>query len=384
MMRVLHGIFFGLFLLGVLGFLGWSTWIYLTRFEERQGQWESLAAGFSVSDADESPEDTLQSQAKTIMVLNPLVRFIGIARGQHLVVFLARSGMRVPKDLTHRSFPGFNPIPWFHHLVTIERPYRETTFRIAVWADPSWSRADLRSWFWPGVLLAVTLFLGIVFVVILALLDRPDGQRTSTDTPRTTDPAAPLELSLNENVLESPRAPTEEGGQGPGVGASTGGASAGARSLFDANGLVWYDFLRERLESELNRTTSENQDLCLVFLQVQSSARWEPKAAELIRAFFPLRDLVFRTPNGLALVIPKTSFEKVFEHVKKLTRDLGASVKDLKVRAGLSARCGRILGAQTLIKEAEAALDKAGFHQDQVVGFRADPELYREFVSQQG
>lgn len=382
MTRVLHGIFFGLFLLGVLGFVGWSIWIYLGRFEERQRQWETLATGFSVTDADESPEDTLQSQAQTLMELNPLVRFIGIAREQRLVVFLARSGMRVPRDLTHRSFPGFNPIPWFHHLVAIERPYRGTTFRIAVWADPSWSRADLRFWFWPGVLLAVTLFLGIVFVVILALLDRPAGQRTSTDSPRATDPAATLELSLAENVRESPRAPTE-GGLGPGAGPSTGAATDGARSLFDANGLVWYDFLRERLESELNRTTSENQDLCLVLLQVQSAARWEPKAVELIRAFFPLRDLVFRTPNGLALVIPKTSFEKVFDHVKKLTRDLGTSVRDLKVRAGLSARCGRILGAQTLIKEAEAALDKAGFHQDQVVGFRADPELYREFVSQQ-
>ncbi len=363
-MNKLRWIFFLVFLLGFLGFLGWSGYIYYDRYQNRQADWESsfkpIKSLLDVISQEGDLVDLIEPIARDLMVEKPVIRFVSLGQNEKILLFLARAGITIPKDLNQRTFPGYTPIPFFHHYLQLTFLHKASFYSLGIWIDPVWTWLDLELWFWPLILLAGVILSGIVFIVILALAGQGPGRQDRTAA------SQPKKIASPQRTPTQPQARKEQKAGG---------------NLYDDGGLVWNDFLEPRLDTELNRSTSENQDLCLVYAEVEGPKGWEPTALDLIQVFLPYRDLVYRTEKGFALIQPKTELEKLFEFLRKFVRDFGSLRKDNKIKMGFSARSGRIIAPKLLMEEARSALSKAGFQQDQIVGFKADPALYREYLN---
>lgn len=389
MNKLRQWIFFSLVLTGFLGFLGWSGYIYYDVYQNRQSRLEQELVTFKtlLNLIPQSGEliDLVEPIARNLMAEKPNIRFISFGQNEKIHLFLARSGITVPSDLDRRNFPGFTPIPYFHHYLNFLFIHESSFHSVAIWIDPVWTWQDLEAWFWPAILLAGVLFFGIVFLIISIVdLHRQNKLHSSNaslmPSDREEEKSPPIQQTpADEDSPVSHKKPPEnpKKAQSPKVLPSS-------INLYDEGGLVWPQFFVARLETELNRSTADNQDLCLVFAVIEGPGGWEPTLLELIQTFLPYRDLVFRYEKGIALIQPKVSLEKLFDFLKKFSRDFCSVRKANKIKIGLSARSGRIISPKMLMDEALSALSKAGYQHDQIVGFKADPELYRNYLNSLG
>ena len=151
-----------------------------------------------------------------------------------------------------------------------------------------------------------------------------------------------------------------------------------------ASGLVPPEQLEQRLQSELKRAASFDQDLSLAILSVDYSqddeARWEAE----IHKFFIFRDLAFRYgPNRACIILPNIELEEAIRSLRDFSRHMAENLPASRVNAGVSARSGRLLDSATMLKEAEAALAKSLQDDQQAIfGFRADPAKYRALLAE--
>ena len=169
--------------------------------------------------------------------------------------------------------------------------------------------------------------------------------------------------------------------------------SAPPKGLFSsASGLGWEEYLAERLEAELSRAASFEQDLVLLRLSHEGVSRNSPAYGTLIKTlleFFSFRDLAFEQgSSGLAVILPNMDSEHALrmaeEFLKKTTamlRSEGNVRKYQKLFIGLSSRSGRLVDSGRLMTEAQAALDRARDADSRIVAFRADPNKYRAFLA---
>jgi len=373
MSKKLGLVFFIITLLGVFGFLTWSGYIYIQLYHQRQNELvseiEKLQMVLEAIGSEFVDDEVVLPALKDFMKANPSVRFLSLGQENKIRLLLARQGIKVPNELQQREFPGFSPIPFFHHYHLFTITPNNQQVQIAVWKDPIWTFEELNQWLYPGILFGITLILGIIFLIIQFSLQKPKEPKIS-----------PSESDLSAKSIESPQSESTTIGT---KASNSLAQTSNTLSLYDPHGFVWFEFLKDRLDTELNRSTAENQELCFVMFEVVGKTPWQTRAKELVMEFVPYKDYVFGTKKGFAIILPRMHFESVFEQVKKFIRELSLSVKDLKIKAGLSARSGRIISSQTLIEETETALSKAGYSIDQVVGFKADPELYRQYLKSQ-
>ncbi len=140
-----------------------------------------------------------------------------------------------------------------------------------------------------------------------------------------------------------------------------------------------------RLQSELKRAATFDQDLVLAVLQAEGA---HPNQAFIqlsreIRAFFFFKDLCYQHGDNKAYVIlPNSELDEGVRTLKDFRNRLDKATPPLSFTAGLSARSGRLLEGETLIRESEAALRKSV--QDganTITGFRADPTKFRAVMS---
>ncbi len=129
-----------------------------------------------------------------------------------------------------------------------------------------------------------------------------------------------------------------------------------------------------RLELELERAASFNQDLSLLIFSGKSDTE------ENIRNSYTYEDLVFPLENGNVAVIEinkdlDTSLSLTEGFVKKRIETNGS--RDLRV--GIASRNGRLISAGRLFNEGENALEKTDAEKN-IVAFRSDPEKYREYL----
>jgi len=161
------------------------------------------------------------------------------------------------------------------------------------------------------------------------------------------------------------------------------------------SGLGWRDFLAERLNQELERAASFDQDLALLLIGVRP--RGAPAAAErrgyLFRRLsqhtvetFPLRDLDFEyDQHTVAVILPERSLNAGLEEAQAFQRKLlqapWGGTGSVRVYAGLSSRSGRLISGTRLLIEAGRALKRAdGSGSNQIIAFRADPQKYRQVL----
>jgi hypothetical protein len=110
-----------------------------------------------------------------------------------------------------------------------------------------------------------------------------------------------------------------------------------------------------------------------------------------VRQFFTSWDLVSETGDrGISVLIPGSSLEEGFAKARQFHDQMLTGLPELfavkdDLRIGVSARSGRILGADRLLLEASKALEKAGMEPEfPIVAFKSDPEKYKTFVQKQG
>jgi len=134
---------------------------------------------------------------------------------------------------------------------------------------------------------------------------------------------------------------------------------------------------RERLEKELERSASFNQDLSLLIFS------GNPDADNFIKDFFKFDDLIFKLTNGNTAVIEvNRDLDSSMAVAEEMIKEYINKTFDKNLKAGISSRNGRLINAENLITEAESALQKTT-GEETIVGFRSDPEKYRIFIREQ-
>lgn len=159
--------------------------------------------------------------------------------------------------------------------------------------------------------------------------------------------------------------------------------------LYSPNtGLVWQDLLKERLDNELKRAASFDQDLVLGVIRITGMPDGlDPgKIGRLLLDRFPFSDLAFEYgADGFAVIVPNADLDQGIAEFEALIPEVESLVGDdtsVKTAIGLSSRNGRLLEASRLMKEAGKALSKAAEEQDSsIIAFRTDPSKYRDFIA---
>jgi GGDEF domain-containing protein len=159
-----------------------------------------------------------------------------------------------------------------------------------------------------------------------------------------------------------------------------GGSPAGG--LFSPlSGLGWESYLEARLDSELSRSASFEQDLSLLVIHEPGLSPEKPAYKALAAAigdFFNFRDLAFeRGPDGFSIILPNMDADHGLRMAEEFNRKLGG-----RLFMGLSSRAGRLVDAARLTHEAGAALARAATEADsRIVAFRPDPDRYRIYLA---
>ena len=155
----------------------------------------------------------------------------------------------------------------------------------------------------------------------------------------------------------------------------------------ERSGLVWAHFLNEKLDAELKRAASFDQDSCLVFLSIKSPSGFIPyrNIAELIISHFTYKDLAFESgENTFCVIIPEKDIDEGQIEVEKFKKSLVSRFPDssYKIFAGITSRNSRLLSEKRMIQEAKAALNKAEDEKDSTtIAFRTDLNKYREYIA---
>ena len=245
----------------------------------------------------------------------------------------------------------------------------------------------------------------------LSLEDWPETEEAGAQAPAASRDGAQssgrVEGSLSSAAGEKPGAARELDGLADaaavGAGERTMAATAGEgrpdgsekpRGLFSpSSGLGWETYLEDRLDAELSRSASFEQDLSLLVLCYDDLGPDDPAYARIgsaIKDFFSFRDLAFeKNGDGFSVILPNVDSshairmaEEFFKKLSFLAEGDFAELELMPIYMGISSRAGRLVDAKRLVEEASAALDRARYEKDtHIVGFRPDPDKYRQFLT---
>ncbi|GHV81709.1 hypothetical protein AGMMS49991_02670 [Spirochaetia bacterium] len=211
-----------------------------------------------------------------------------------------------------------------------------------------------------------------------AQLQEPEA--LTEDLNRLQEASGSTDVQLREPDLPDP-APQEVPGE-----PDTSG------SLYSPRGISREDYTMERLEAELNRCASSDQDLTIMVMEYREDGADEAACARLVDAAvscFNLRDLIFEKGNqGISVIIPNTDLEQglaraeEFQSLLQSPDPAGSDAAALPpVSIGLSSRSGRLVNADRLLFEASQAMQKARQEPaSPIIAFKSDPEKYRDFI----
>ncbi|MBB6478906.1 hypothetical protein [Spirochaeta isovalerica] len=160
-------------------------------------------------------------------------------------------------------------------------------------------------------------------------------------------------------------------------------SSENGPSLFSPkSGVGWEDFIEDRVNFELERAASEDQDLVLGLIQCDSLTEDNYKIfADQLKEDFNYPDLIFEYKDkGFALIVPNNDLDQSLKTLEAFT---GREIEEYgEINVGISSRNGRLITGGRIFMEAENALHKAVDDPEKnIVGFRSDPDKFREFLS---
>ena len=150
----------------------------------------------------------------------------------------------------------------------------------------------------------------------------------------------------------------------------------------------WESYTHDRLDSELHRCASFEQDLTFLVMEsgeISGDSLYRKFTEEAVK-FFAMRDLIFeKGERGISVIIPNVALEEGMTKAEGFRSRLIAKLPECRaaVHIGLSSRSGRLIEANRLMLEAATALRKA--MEDPVspiIAFKSDPEKYREYIKE--
>ncbi len=179
----------------------------------------------------------------------------------------------------------------------------------------------------------------------------------------------------------------------------TGGQEAAAVSLGEGQGLFspasgfgWESYLDARLESELIRAASSEQDLALAIIKIPGMTKESPyygNVCQVLLDFFQFKDFLFEfKEDGFAAIIQGKDVDQALQSAQVLHSNLKGALtaagQSENPQIGISSRSLRLITAERLKNEAEQALlHAADDPASPIIAFRVNPEKYRRFISGQ-
>ena len=155
-------------------------------------------------------------------------------------------------------------------------------------------------------------------------------------------------------------------------------------------GVGWESYMETRLDSELVRAASSEQDLALVLLRIkglENNTLMMKRIAAVLLDFFKFRDFVFEyKKDGFAGILLNINLDQAMVLSEAMHTQLKELLESENIRGqlaiGISTRSLRLLQGSRLITEANQALEKA-FDETglPIVAFRVNPDKYRQFVA---
>lgn len=159
-----------------------------------------------------------------------------------------------------------------------------------------------------------------------------------------------------------------------------------------STGLGWEQYLEERLNSEISRAAQNEQDLALVLFRLKFLKRTDGLFRKIISKsieIFNFKDQIFEYgTDGIAIIVANTSLDKIMQNCEELYKRIFELFTENEYKneigIGISLRASRLISANRLITEASNACEKAIEEPElPIVAFRADPEKYRSFLTNQ-
>jgi GGDEF domain-containing protein len=166
----------------------------------------------------------------------------------------------------------------------------------------------------------------------------------------------------------------------------------GPEGLFSpVTGTGWEQYLCDRLDAELVRAASSEQDLSLIILRVSGLLHTDllsRKIAKVLLDTFKFKDMVFEFgSNGFAGILQNYNLDQAMKTADELYAGIDSILMDMafdgQITIGITTRTARLLDAKRMIEEAYNAARKAEEEPSlPIVAFRANPERYRNFVAE--
>ncbi|GHV08571.1 hypothetical protein FACS189485_20210 [Spirochaetia bacterium] len=230
------------------------------------------------------------------------------------------------------------------------------------------------------------------------LKDMPDTDENPLPADREPEAAARITEPPARQERPEPKGPQPPhtrsflADQGAAAASSTNAAyqeappqETGPKGLYSPRGNIgWEEYTADRLEAELHRCASYEQDLVFLSAELAGDAGGDDLyswfAADTV-SFFTQRDLIFEMGGqGISIILPNIDLEQGFVDSREFHKRI-LNKDQYDIRIGLSSRAGRLIDADRLMFESFQALKKA--RQDPgspIVAFKSDPEKYREFL----
>ena len=149
--------------------------------------------------------------------------------------------------------------------------------------------------------------------------------------------------------------------------------------------------LEERLDRELVRAASSEQDVSLFIVRIQNLS-FSSSASKRICAYlferFQSNDMLFEyMTDGFSIIKINMNVDGALEIASSLREDIIKIIKgenmEPKCTVGISSRSMRMLPGKRLIQEAREALENAEADETSpIVAFRADADKYRKFIAE--
>ncbi len=158
----------------------------------------------------------------------------------------------------------------------------------------------------------------------------------------------------------------------------------------ETTGLNPESVLERRIGLELERAGYHEQDLSVALFEFNSGKRATEQRhlnAQAILSFFTFEDLCFEFGRtGIVVVFPNTSLGETLKQIERFQQyywneRTSWENREADFLCGVSARNGRLVEGTRVIGECKIALKRASSTSGRIVGFKPDPDKYREYLS---
>ncbi|MBQ0040068.1 MAG: hypothetical protein KBS64_06550 [Treponema sp.] len=155
-------------------------------------------------------------------------------------------------------------------------------------------------------------------------------------------------------------------------------------------GFGWEEYMITRLDSELLRSASSDQDISLFTIKIPGidwTSECGKKLSKIIIEQVKFNDLVFHHgDDGVSAIIQNQNTDQALMTADSLKSYMDKALDEcgsnLKTAIGISTRSLRLISASRLANESEEALKRALSDPDSpIIAFRVNPERYKDFLA---